>query len=315
MKTMMLNQNAEHRTLNELLAFLCTSFKRLFRTERGLNQHARSCKVKTTEDDSRPIPTQVLLVTPIVEQDEKILYIWGRYRDKEFEENVSFIYEQIVYWKRNMFLLPTGKAGKQFIDEITKLINIWTDESPMKNIAIKAIMIMPSLLLQKPSKESKSKDHLKALERRMELWKSGDLIDLFEESLTIQKNLKSVQQVKTIAQISKKCSIEMQKGNVNGALKLLTNNMHGILPLNDDTISKLRMKHPKAVNPDPVVLLPDDTPNVHPIRFECITAEEVRKAAIRTKGGSGPSGLDAYGWRRIFTSKSFGECASDLCKA
>ena len=69
----------------------------------------------------------------------------------------------------------------------------------------------------------------------------------------------------------------MQRGNVNGA-KLLENNMkHGILPLNDDTISKLRMKHPKAVNPDHVVLLPGDTPNVHPIRFECITTEEVRR--------------------------------------
>ena len=108
----------------------------------------------------------------------------------------------------------------------------------------------------------------------------------------------------------------MQKGNVNGALKLLTNNMqYGILPLNDDTISKLRMKYPKAVNSDPVVLLPNDTPNVHSIIFKCITAEEVRKAAIRTKGGYDPSGLDAYGWRMIFTSKSFGECASDLCKA
>ena len=112
-----------------------------------------------------------------------------------------------------MFLLPTGKAGKQFIDEITRLINIWTDESPMKNVAIKAIMIMPSLLLQKASKESKSKDNLKALERRMDFWKSGDHIDLFEESLTIQKHLKSVQQVKAITQYQRdfplKCREEM----------------------------------------------------------------------------------------------------------
>ena len=57
-------------------------------------------------------------------------------------------------------------------------------------------MIMPSLLLQKPSEESKSKDDLKALERRMELWQSGDQLELLQTSLTIQRNLKSVKESK-----------------------------------------------------------------------------------------------------------------------
>ena len=128
---------------------------------------------------------------------------------------------------------------------MTKLFNAWIAGSPLKKIAMKAVRIMPSLLLQKPSKESKSKDHLEALERRMELWQSGDLLELLQESLTIQRNLKSVKGSKAVAQISKKFVEEMQKGNVNGALKLLTDNMdHGILPLNDDTISKLKMEHP-----------------------------------------------------------------------
>ena len=45
---------------------------------------------------------------------------------------------------------------------------------------------------------------------------------------------------KAVSQISKKFLEEMQKGNVNGALKLLTDNMnHGIVLLNDDTISNI----------------------------------------------------------------------------
>ena len=41
----------------------------------------------------------------------------------------------------------------------------------------------------------------------------------------------------------------MQKGNVNGALKLLTNNMsNGILPLTDETLHLLRTKHPEMQN-------------------------------------------------------------------
>ena len=108
-----------------------------------------------------------------------------------------------------MFLLPTGKAGKLFFDELTKLFNAWIDDSPLKKKAMKAAMIMPSLLLQKPSKESKSKDHLKALEGRMELWQSGDLLELLQESLMIQRNLKSVKGSKTVAQIFKKFVDEM----------------------------------------------------------------------------------------------------------
>ena len=51
-------------------------------------------------------------------------------------------------------------------------------------------------------------------------------MELLQESLTIQRNLKSVKGSKAVAQISKKFVEEMQKGNVNGALKLLTDNMN-----------------------------------------------------------------------------------------
>ena len=39
----------------------------------------------------------------------------------------------------------------------------------------------------------------------------------------------------------------MQKFDVNGALKLLTNNMaNGILPLNEETLKLIKQKHPEA---------------------------------------------------------------------
>ena len=34
---------------------------------------------------------------------------------------VELIYEKFVYWKKNVFLLPTGKSGKLYIDESVKL--------------------------------------------------------------------------------------------------------------------------------------------------------------------------------------------------
>lgn len=82
---------------------------------------------------------------------------------------------------------------------------------------MKAIMIMLSLVFQRHLKESKSKDYLKALEHRIKNWQSGNLLDLFQESLTIEENLKSVDKAQNIDQISKKFAERMQKRNVNEA--------------------------------------------------------------------------------------------------
>ena len=88
-------------------------------------------------------------------------------------------------------MLPTGKAGTNYIDEITRLLNSWIDNTALSTTAFKAIMIMPILLLQKPSKKSKAKDDLKALKRRLDLWHEGNVMELFRECETIQNLLTS----------------------------------------------------------------------------------------------------------------------------
>ena len=62
-------------------------------------------------------------------------------------------------------------------------------------------MLMPNLLLQKPSKNSKLKDHQLALERRLELWHKGEFEELYFEGETIQASLKTIQKPSSIANI------------------------------------------------------------------------------------------------------------------
>ena len=175
----------------------------------------------------------------------EVRYKWGRYDSYKFEGNMSLVYEKIIYWENNLLMLPSGSAGKQFIEETTKLMNEWLYGSPLKDTAFKAILIMPRLLLQKPSKKSKSREHLKALERCMDLWTSGEILDLLHEEETIQKNLRPSNTPSTVAKISKKFTREMHKGNVTNAMKQLTDNMqNGILPLNQKTLNQLKQKHP-----------------------------------------------------------------------
>ena len=73
-------------------------------------------------------------------------------------------YEKVAYWKKKKLIVPSREAGKRFIDDILKSMTEWLHDSPLNDIVFKTRMDMPSLLLQKPTQKSKSKDHLKEAE-------------------------------------------------------------------------------------------------------------------------------------------------------
>ena len=64
----------------------------------------------------------------------------------------------------------------------------WLHDLPLKDIVFKAIMVMPSLLLQNPSQKSKSKD---IWELWNEDWNCGsqEKYGTVKESDTIQKSI------------------------------------------------------------------------------------------------------------------------------
>ena len=85
---------------------------------------------------------------------------------------------------------------------------------------------MPALLVQKPSRASKSKDHLTSLESRLNLWEEGNFSSLetsvVHEGETIQKRIKVSEKGVNIDKILLKFKNLLSKGNVNRTLKLLT---------------------------------------------------------------------------------------------
>ena len=63
--------------------------------------------------------------------------------------------------------------------------------------------------------------------------------------------------------------------------------------------------HPEAKIPPPKTLLPEpesDETYHDPIVFERITGDNIKQAANRRQGTAGPSGVDAYAWRRFCSS-------------
>ena len=63
---------------------------------------------------------------------------------------------------------------------------------------------MLALLLQRPSKNSKSNDHLISLERRLKLWEEGNISNFLHEGETIQERMKISEKGMNIEKISLK---------------------------------------------------------------------------------------------------------------
>ena len=97
----------------------------------------------------------------------------------------------MVHWKRNIFTVPSGKAGKEFVRELTTLFSSHAQASALERIALKVVTVASVLLLQKPHPASKCKDHSKALSRRLEAWRAGNINDLLLEGRTLQNHLRS----------------------------------------------------------------------------------------------------------------------------
>ena len=244
--------------------------------------------------------------------------VWGDKTLTEVRLKVDTIYDEIVHWRRNVFKLPSGRHGKEFVQEMTRLIDLWKNKSPIfESIALKLLMILSALLLQKPSHKSKSKQHAEYLGKRMIWWKNGEFDKLMDEARAVQSRIKTnTSKSRTTQDIAKRFSNFVLEGKINSALRLLNEQSKGgVLKLDKKTLDELNKKHPQPADVDQSVLLNNHCPIINPIIFDCIDAEAIRKSAIKTKGAAGPSGLDAEGWRRILVSKNFASHSIDLCKS
>ena len=51
----------------------------------------------------------------------------------------------------------------------------------MKEVALKAVMVFMPMMLQKPARNSKAKDHCRCLEKRLHLWEQGKLYRFYSK--------------------------------------------------------------------------------------------------------------------------------------
>ena len=153
----------------------------------------------------------------------------------------------------------------------------------------------------------------------MSTWLEGDINALVLEGRAIQQRVQGRRVKDENETITKSFTRLMRKGNIRSALRLLSKFQGTPLSVNQPATSDdgktvldvLREKHPPACDVSDEILQDVSDEHFHPVVFESIDCEAIRKSALRTEGSAGPSGIDARGFRRMCTS--FGKASNDLC--
>ena len=228
---------------------------------------------------------------------------------------------EVANWRTNLFFVPRGRVGKDFITEMASQLQGFAEDRPHGEDSLNAAMLMPTLLLQQTNRNSNNKTDAANLLRRLELWKEGKLHELVAEGSSIQRNLPMPNKKKPQSR-NKQFSNAMKQGKLGSAISCLSNEMgKGVLGLKDTTDGKtvkelLLEKHPKARNGDPDSIVSQteiEPPDFHPVLFDNITGALVRQRALQLGGSGGPSGADSTHWKRILTEH--GRPSDDLCNA
>ena len=222
---------------------------------------------------------------------------WGDIDGVVFSSKVDRAYEEAVHWKRNLFEVPRGKVGTEFVRELSRLLDAYSDASALESIALKASMILPVLLLQRPHPKSKPKDHTRCLGDRMAKWIEGDIDSLVHECISIQSRLNHRKRhSREDGQIARSFAKLVSMGNLKAATRLITEqNDYGCLQLDNTqpdgrTVKDhLLDKHPRGT-PAPPSAVSDQLPafEPHPVVFDEIDGALIRSISQQMDGSAVP---------------------------
>ena len=271
-----------------------------------------------------PDPPSFSVTLPSYRPMSSATFRWGSVDGGTFIDDVNRAYEEVTEWKNNCFKLPQGMQGKHFVSELARLFEAFATRSPLESIALKAAIVMPILVLQKPRRNSKSREHCDCLERRMALWLGGDLNELVKEGRVIQDRLtrqhaRNKSQISEFNQnISKSFTKLMFEGKTGAAISLLSEYGRSSLLHPSDVTDNgrsiydiLKDKHPAAAPLNEDSIIRGSPPDSHPVIFDSIDAALVRSVSLHTSGAAGPSGVDAWAWRKLCTS--YKKASLNLC--
>ena len=254
-------------------------------------------------------PHQGQPVAPISSERQNENIRWGNATGfEEIRRRIQAAYETVITWELNLFLVPRGRNGKEFIGELTRLLQLFNTRSPWESLGLHLAQVFVPLMLQKPSAKSKPKDHLKYLGNRIDKWRNGDINCLVAEGTAIQERIQKAHSKKAQSDL-RNFSRLMLLGEVKKALRYVDeeSSIAGVHEVTGDVLTKLEDKHPPAAGPTQHAMLERTHLPVQPVVFESIDGDLVQKCARTMHGSGGPTKVDTEIWKHILCSRVHGD--------
>ena len=251
--------------------------------------------------------------TEVIPREQRF---WQRWNEQEAKDWVEEAYKRVVTFSPgNIFEPPKCNATKLLIEESTFLIRAFTTKTAIAPFALKTLALLPHLICQRTHRKSKTAEDTKAVRRRMELWRQGEVSKLLDEASALQKRLKNGKNhTRGSEDRARNLADKMRQGKVAAAIRFLSpeDEAAGVLPMTEETLQTLKQKHPVGRPAPPAMLFPGDyCPPPHVV-FDRITGDAIWKHALHTHGAAGPSGMDAKGWKTLLSKNAFGCASTDL---
>ena len=188
---------------------------------------------------------------------------------------------------------------------MSRLLEIYNNNSAGATSSIFAFTLLPVLLLQKQSKNSKNRDHVNCLQQRLVKWNDGDVDGLLKETDEIQRIFCHAMKTSKQKPLDpNSLSALIHSGKYNTAISSLDTESKP-LPMSDEVVSILREKHPKSepIKQCSLPYGPVDDPDL--TIANDITIENIKTAAFEAHGSAGLSGVDVLNARRMICSNNF----------
>ena len=246
---------------------------------------------------------------------------------RQHSDDLARAYEEVVQWRRNLYIVPYGSAGQAFVEELAHIIEQFVDGGERQADSWKSVTVACQLLLQRPRHEDTNSTASHHLRRRLAAWHSNDFMTLLEEGRCIQAHLPthspaSARSISDDDLDDTKFSNLVFNGKIQSAIRMVTGRSSGGVLGMDDVVDEadgrsvrdiLRSKHPSPTQPPASALLDGEGPAIHHIMFERLTPEMIKKVARNMHGSAGPSGVDADGWKKMLTC--YTTASNRLCSA
>ena len=105
----------------------CYTCKRSFSSDHGRSIHLHYCQKKNISNNIAEPPIgrdEVPVINPALNdrpsqgnlyEQQSDFHVWGEHTLKDLEQVINAVYEEVVKWRKNIFLLQGGAAGKSYI--------------------------------------------------------------------------------------------------------------------------------------------------------------------------------------------------------